>query len=91
MEEAVAAGGIAAMPMVVEAYDGGGSGLAIGLGIGALAAMICTALIVAVGIFGTTPMLAMTFAGNIWMWLGILAGGTLICGVVGWFIGKTSE
>ena len=92
MEEAAAAAGIAAaMPVVVEAYDGGGSGLGVGLLIGAMAAMICIAAIVVVGIFGATPGLAMTFADNLWLWVGGLGFGTILFGLVGLFIGKSSE
>ena len=81
----------AAMPIMVEAYDGAGSGLGAGLLIGALAAMVCLAIVAFVGINGATPGLATTFAGNIWMWTGGLAGITIICGLVGLFLGKASE
>ncbi len=90
-EEAVATAGIAAMPMVMEAYDGAGSGLGVGLIVGALASLVCVALIVIVGIFGATPDLAMKFATNIWMWAGGLLGLTIVFGLIGWFIGKSSE
>ncbi len=90
-EEAVATAGIAAMPMVMEAYDGAGSGLGVGLIVGALASLVCVALIVIVGIFGATPDLAMKFASNIWMWAGGLLGLTVVFGLIGWFIGKSSE
>jgi len=33
----------------------------------------------------------MKFAGNLWMWLGILVAIWIVCGLVGVFIGKTSE
>jgi hypothetical protein len=90
-EEAVAAAGIAAMPMLVEAYDGGGSGLGIGLMLGAMASLIVVGLVIAVSVIGGTSPLAMTIAGSIWLWAGGLLGGTLLLGLVGWFIGKSSE
>ncbi len=89
--EATATSGIAAMPMVVEVYDGAGSGLGIGLMVGSLAAMICVALVVVVGIFGATPDLAMKMASNIWMWVGGLLVATVVFGLIGMFIGKSSE
>jgi len=81
----------AAGPMVVEVYDGSGSGLGVGLMLGALAALVCVALIVAVGITGSTPALASTMAGNLMMYGGILLGVTIILGLIGFFIGKMSE
>ncbi len=91
VDEAAATAGIATMPMLVESYDGAGSGLGVGLMVGALAALVCVAMIVIVGIFGATPDLAMKFAGNLWLWAGALAGGTLVFGLIGLFIGKSSE
>jgi hypothetical protein len=90
-DEAVAAAGIAAMPIMVESYDGAGSGLTIGLAIGALASMVCVAIMVIVGVTGTTPDLAMKIAASMWMWVGGLAGVTLVFALIGWFIGKSSE
>ena len=91
VEEQEAAAGIAPMPMIVEAYDGIGSGLGVGFMIGGLVALVCVAIIVIVGVTGATPGLAMKFAGNLWMWLGILVAIWIVCGLVGVFIGKTSE
>ena len=90
-EEAHAAAGIATMPVVIEAYDGGGSGLGVGLLLGALVALICLSIIAFVGVSGATPQLAVTFAENIWIWVGALALGSAVLGLVGWFIGKSSE
>jgi len=80
-----------AMPVMIEAYDGSGSGLGAGLMIGTLVSLVCIAIMVVVGTSGATPGLAMTFAGSIWMWAGILLAVTLILGVIGFFIGKASE
>jgi hypothetical protein len=89
--DAIAGGGGVAVPVMIETYDGTWSGAGAGLLIGALAALICVALMCVVGIMGATPDLAMRFAGNIWMWAGGLALITIILGLVGLFIGKASE
>ena len=83
--------GTMAMPMIVEVYDGAGSGLGAGLMIGALASMICVAIIAFVGLSGAYPQLAEMFAKNLWVWAGGLFGITVICGLIGLFLGKASE
>ncbi|HRP64193.1 MAG TPA: helix-turn-helix domain-containing protein [Phycisphaerales bacterium] len=90
-EDFAPVGGAVAMPMVLESYDGSGSGLGVGLLVGAVAALVCVAIMAIVGLSGATPALAMSFAGNIWVWVGALAGLTLIFGVIGWFIGRATE
>jgi hypothetical protein len=80
-----------AVPMVIEVYDGTGSGLGAGLLIGAMVAMICLGVITVVGVSGATPALATTIAGNIWVWTGGLAAITIIGGLIGLFLGKASE
>jgi hypothetical protein len=80
-----------AMPMVVEAYDGAGSGFSVGMLIGAVAALVCTGIVVIVATSGATPELAMTFADQLWIWVGGLAGLSLLAGLIGFFIGKASE
>ena len=82
------------MPMVVEAYDGGGSGLGVGLLIGALGALVCVAIVAIVGVSGATPELATGLASSsngLWMWAGGLLGATVVLGLIGLFIGKASE
>ncbi len=95
VEEVAATQGIAAsMPMVLESYDGAGSGLSVGLAIGALVALVCVAIIVIVGITGATPQLAMMIgksSSTMMMWAGGLLGVTVVLGLVGLFIGKSSE
>jgi hypothetical protein len=89
-----ATGAVAAMPVLVEAYDGSGSGLATGLMLGALAALVCIAIVLAVTIMGGTSQLAVMLtssSNNLYMWSGGLLGLTIICGLVGLFIGKASE
>ena len=84
----------AGLPMMVEAYDGAGSGLGAGLLIGAVASLVCVAIIAIVGTGGATPMLAMKMASNessIWIWSGVLLAITVILGLIGLFIGKASE
>ena len=90
-EEVTAAAGVSTMPVVVEAYDGAGSGLGVGMMLGAMAALVVLATIVAVGVMGGTPDLAMQMASNIWIWVGALAGAVVIFGLIGLFIGKSTE
>jgi hypothetical protein len=83
----------AGMPLIVEVYDGSGSGLGAGLLIGALAALVITAIVAIVGVGGATPMLAEKIAGSsttILAWGGGLLGLTVVLGLVGLFIGKAS-
>jgi len=87
-------GPTAAVPMIIEAYDGAGSGLGVGMLVGAVAALICVAIIIIVSLGGATSVLATKIASSdssIWMWAGGLAGLTVILGGVGLFIGKASE
>ncbi len=82
------------VPVLLEAYDGGGSGLGTGLMIGALVSLVCVAIVAIVGITGATPVLATKIAASsnsIWIWAGGLFGVTLILGVVGLVVGKASE
>lgn len=84
-------GGRAAMPVMVEAYDGGGSGLGVGMLVGATVALIMVTIIAMVAVNGATPQLATSFASNLWIWVGGLLGVTVVLGGVGWFIGRMSE
>lgn len=79
------------MPMLVESYDGAGSGLGAGLMIAALVSLVCAGIIAVVGVSGATPGLAMSFASNLMVWGGVLLAITIIFGLVGLFIGKASE
>jgi len=79
------------VPMVAEAYDGGGSGLGVGLMLGAFASLIVVGIITAVAVQGATSNLAEQIAGSLWIWTGGLAAATLVFGVIGLFIGKASE
>jgi hypothetical protein len=93
-EEVAPPPGAAAMPVMIESYDGSGSGLGAGLLIGALAALVCVAIVGIVGVSGATPMLATKIgssSNSVMMWAGGLLGVTIILGLVGLFIGKASE
>ncbi len=93
VQEAAPGEAPAGVPMVLEAYDGAGSGLGAGLLIGAIAALVCVAVVSIVGVGGATSVLATKIAannGSIWMWAGGLAGVTAVLGLVGLFIGKAS-
>jgi hypothetical protein len=82
---------VAATPVLVETYDGAGSGLGVGFMLGAFAALVCLAVMVFVGVSGATPALATQMAGSLWIWAGALLIVTLVLGGIGFFIGKASE
>ncbi len=85
---------MSSVPMVMAAYDGAGSGLGAGLLIGAVAALVCVAIVIIVSFSGATSVLATKIASSdssIWMWAGGLAVLTGVLGGVGLFIGKASE
>jgi hypothetical protein len=84
-------GAVAMMPMMVESYDGSWSGLGVGLLVGAFAALVCVMIIALVMSTGAVPALATMFAANLWVWGGGLLGATVICGLVGFFIGRATE
>jgi hypothetical protein len=94
-EIAEEAPGVAAgVPMVVEVYDGTGSGLGAGMLIGALVALVCVAVVAIVGVSGATPDLATRFAqssGSLWTWTLVFLGVTIVLGAVGLLLGKASE
>lgn len=92
-EAPVAAAGIAQAPvaMMEETVDMPGSGLGVGLCIGALVAMIIILIILASELEGGASVLTSTIAGSLWVWTGGLVGGALIAAGVGFFIGRASE
>jgi hypothetical protein len=85
------AGGMALMPMAAEAYDGKWSGLAAGLMIGSVAAMVVIGIIAATMSGGNASWIATAVAENLPVWGGGLLGVTLVAGGVGFFIGKATE
>ncbi|MCH2152941.1 MAG: hypothetical protein MK089_06325 [Phycisphaerales bacterium] len=84
------AGGAPVM-MMEEAYDGGSSGLGVGLLIGATIAMIGLLVILASEFQGASSVLTQAIAGNLWIWTGGLLAGAIIAGGIGLFIGRASE
>lgn len=80
-------GGVSPM-VAMEAFDAKGSGLAGGL---ALGMVVTLALAIAVGVFGISGMtggLMDTLAQNFWAVVGGLGAFTLICGIIGFVMGK---
>lgn len=79
------------MPMVVEAYEGGWSGLTVGMGLVAVAALCLVGLMAFVSATGTLPEVASMITDQMTGWFGGLFGGVIVLGVLGFFIGKASE
>lgn len=84
--------GATSVMIAAETVDGASSGLGIGLMVGALASIIVAALIVV----GTRSSGGSALAGeitgdNMMLWLGGLAGGTLLFGGIGFFVGKSID
>jgi hypothetical protein len=78
--------------ITVETVDGAASGLGIGLMAGALASIIVAALIVVGTRSSGGSALASEITGdNMLLWLGGLAGGTLLFGGIGFFVGKSID
>lgn len=77
--------------MVPEAYDGGWSGLTVGVMIAGMAAMVVVALIGIGAAIGGGSAVGAVFTGNLMAWAGGLAGITAVFGLVGFFIGRASE
>jgi hypothetical protein len=82
---------IGGVPMIIETYDGGWSGLGVGMGIVAVASLCLVALMAFVGASGTLPALAEMMTSSMMIWFGGLVGGLIIFGLLGFFIGKASE
>ena len=92
MEEmAGGAGGMAAVPVMVETYEGGWSGLGVGMGIVAVGSLSLVGLMSLVTNTDTLPAIAEMMTGNLLVWFGGLIGGLIIFGLLGFFIGKASE
>ena len=88
---AVAVGGLAMAPMMVESYDGAWSGLGVGLMLAAVVALVLVCVTIFVGLMGSTAGLASMFADNLMVWAGGLAGVLVVFGLVGFFVGKATE
>ncbi|MBC02722.1 MAG: hypothetical protein CMJ34_05380 [Phycisphaerae bacterium] len=81
----------ASVPVVVETYEGGWSGLAVGMGIVAVVSLSLVGLMAMVSGTDTLPAISDMMAGNMLVWFGGLLGGLIIFGLLGFFIGKASE
>jgi hypothetical protein len=77
--------------MVPEAYDGGWSGLTVGVMIAGMAAMVVVALVALGAATGGGSSVGSIFTGNLMAWAGGLAGITAVFGLVGFFVGRASE
>ncbi len=83
-----AGGGGATAAVAAEPYDGSGSGLAAGLSIGALIALIAGLGIVTMGMIGAPPeFVAGIMDGNLLIPVAGLLGLTLLLGGIGFFLG----
>ena len=85
---AVAAAPAGAVAMAAQAWDPAGSGLAMGLSIGALVCLLGVFAIVGVEIIGGASGLAPLIGDDLWMWTGGIAGGTVLLALIGLLIGK---
>lgn len=83
-----------AAPMMVTsmtyAYDGGWSGMGVGLAIGAIAALVISLFSLAGFYAGTSTSMTALIASNYVVYMSAIAGVTLISGVVGYFVGRTT-
>ncbi|MDP7030069.1 MAG: helix-turn-helix domain-containing protein [Phycisphaerales bacterium] len=82
----------AAAPAMVAAqsWDPTWSGLSAGLMVGGLVALIAVFAMVVVETMGGASGIAALIAEQMWIWVGGLAGGTLLLGVIGWVLGGKS-
>ncbi len=79
----------AASPMAfIEPSDAAGNGLLAGLLIGAIAAIVIGLFVVVPAMGGVKTGLASAFVENFAAYAGGLAGGTIVLGVIGMFVGK---
>lgn len=79
------------VPAVEAPIDSSFSGLTAGLMIGATAAIVIGALVVVGNRMGGGSALANMVTADLLIWVGALAGGTLIAGGIGFFVGRAIE
>ena len=91
MEELSGSAGMPAVPVMIETYEGGWSGLGVGMGIVAVGSLSLVGLMTLVSNNNTLPAIAEMMTGNLMVWFGGLIGGLIIFGLLGFFIGKASE
>ena len=73
------------------AVDTAGSGLGVGMLVVALVAVLVSALIVMGSRLSGGSQLAAMITGDMLVWVGALAAGTLIAGGIGFFVGRAME
>ena len=79
------------VPMVVETYEGGWSGLGVGVSLVGIAALCIIGMMAFVGSTGTLAPIAEMISDQMMIWVGSLLGGIFVLGLLGFFIGKASE
>ena len=79
------------VPMVVESYEGGWSGLGVGVSLVGIAALCIVGMMAFVGSTGTLAPIAEMISDQMMIWVGSLLGGVFVLGLLGFFIGKASE
>ena len=80
-----------APPSAREAYDGPWSGLGVGLLLPCFLGLTAAAAVTTLRVMGAPGDWAMMFAQDWMMWAGGLAGAVLVCGGIGFFVGKATE
>lgn len=91
----VAAGGGGGRPTMVatqmEQLDSPASGMGLGLMVAAMIAIILCALVVIGTRTGGGSSIAGMITADMMLWIGALAGGTILAGGIGFFVGKSIE
>jgi len=85
---ATAAVSVPPVTVAAQSWDPAWSGLSAGLMIGGLVALMAVFAISAVEVMGGASGVAEIISGDFWIWVGGLAGGTVLLAVIGWFIGN---
>ena len=93
---AVAGGNTASAPAAsqmmaaAQAWDPAWSGLGTGISIGGLVALLAVFAMVAVEVMGGASGIAPIINEQLWIWIGGLAGGTVLLAIIGYVIGGKS-
>jgi excisionase family DNA binding protein len=93
LEEISSQASPAMIAMAGEAYDPAGSGLSVGMLIGATITLFILLIVAVFAINGAPSAIASTMAANdtnLLMYSGILLGGSIVLGVIGMFIAKAT-
>ena len=78
-------------PAAPEVYSGSWSGLGVGLLLPCFLALAAAFSMVLMKTLGAPPDLAIMYAQDWMTWTGGLAGAVLVCGGIGFFVGKATE